>query len=182
MKVNSGSPPRMRGKLTQTALTGHFPGITPADAGKTRTMSLRTARQRDHPRGCGENVCICLQRKRILGSPPRMRGKRYVSAPGGGFRRITPADAGKTSYSGGLPSQDGDHPRGCGENRAGININSCSEGSPPRMRGKRLKKRGDADERRITPADAGKTSCICSLRFSLKDHPRGCGENCIKDS
>ena len=166
MKVNSGSPPRMRGKLTQTALTGHFPGITPADAGKTRTMSLRTARQRDHPRGCGENVCICLQRKRILGSPPRMRGKRYVSAPGGGFRRITPADAGKTSYSGGLPSQDGDHPRGCGENRAGININSCSEGSPPRMRGKRLKKRGDADERRITPADAGKT-----LKRSFRNQP-----------
>ena len=56
-------------------------------------------------------------------------------------------------------------------------------GSPPQVRGKL---RGTAccyEIRRITPAGAGKTSCICSLRFSLKDHPRRCGENfCFQTS
>ena len=50
-----GSPPRMRGKLTQTALTGHFPGITPADAGKTIQVGATLTFDKDHPRGCGEN-------------------------------------------------------------------------------------------------------------------------------
>ena len=40
-RCRRGSPPRMRGKLTQTALTGHSPGITPADAGKTLKRSFR---------------------------------------------------------------------------------------------------------------------------------------------
>ena len=32
-------------------------------------------------------------------------------------------------------------------------------------------------EKRITPADAGKTACIVSPPYSTEDHPRGCGEN-----
>ena len=45
------------------------------------------------------------------------------------------------------------------------------------MRGKHEKYVLDADDFRITPADAGKTS---TMRFALaivEDHPRGCGEN-----
>ncbi len=49
------------------------------------------------------------------------------------------------------------------------------------MRGKRLKKRGEADERRITPADAGKTPSVKTITFTRQDHPRGCGENNVID-
>ena len=53
--TTAGSPPQVRGKLDGTHPKRLSGRITPAGAGKTRTMSLRTARQRDHPRRCGEN-------------------------------------------------------------------------------------------------------------------------------
>ena len=45
------------------------------------------------------------------------------------------------------------------------------------MRGKRLCSLIFAATSRITPADAGKTRCWAASRVSLRDHPRGCGEN-----
>ena len=52
---SEGSPPRMRGKPTSRAIFTPASGITPADAGKTRTAPLRFLLPEDHPRGCGEN-------------------------------------------------------------------------------------------------------------------------------
>ena len=51
-----GSPPRMRGKPYAISLCPDSARITPADAGKTlaETQTFRT--QKDHPRGCGENL------------------------------------------------------------------------------------------------------------------------------
>ena len=45
----------MRGKLKDALNSGSLVGITPADAGKTRTDGSYRCRERDHPRGCGEN-------------------------------------------------------------------------------------------------------------------------------
>ena len=45
------------------------------------------------------------------------------------------------------------------------------------MRGKPATAAVTAAAARITPADAGKTLPFCNISFSLKDHPRGCGEN-----
>ena len=70
-----------------------------------------------------------------------------------------------------------DHPRGCGENIVEVLFEPKSEGSPPRMRGKRPPPPAFGIAQRITPADAGKTvlsSCCAPRRV---DHPRGCGEN-----
>ena len=75
--MQEGSPPRMRGKRKPpNSGTGGI-GITPADAGKTKTAKLRHGRHRDHPRGCGENV---------IGNMNTLKQQR-----------ITPADAGKTN-------------------------------------------------------------------------------------
>ena len=49
--------------------------ITPADAGKTVFILLFFLEPRDHPRGCGENVCGLPYAFWDAGSPPRMRGK-----------------------------------------------------------------------------------------------------------
>ena len=106
-----------------------------------------------------------------------MRGKRFgFSFP---FRvfRITPADAGKTHGTATVGRNPQDHPRGCGENLRLLSVRTVRLGSPPRMRGKlfllsRLPRRP-----RITPADAGKTSCINYPNPTARDHPRGCGEN-----
>ena len=53
-----GSPPRMRGKLTQIRVDGVSERITPADAGKTGSSLGNDTPTTDHPRGCGENYII----------------------------------------------------------------------------------------------------------------------------
>ena len=87
----------MRGKQLNLVKAARWNGITPADAGKT----------------CLPTVKIVT----ILGSPPRMRGKRDDAEGGDVNPRITPADAGKTLEE--LKEADD------------------RTGSPPRMRGKR---------------------------------------------
>ena len=70
---------------------------------------------------------------------------------------IIPADAGNTDPHSEYPSQDKDHPRGCGEHQFACATKGFKKGSSPRMR-------GTLGEDRQTGA-------------SLQDHPRGCGEH-----
>ena len=106
-----------------------------------------------------------------------MRGKLLICKRSSFFFRITPADAGKTSRrKAGLPAAE-DHPRGCGENSAAQYLDTRTLVSPPRMRGKPSLACPLISYIRITPADAGKTSCRIFCSISTPDHPRGCGEN-----
>ena len=70
-----------------------------------------------------------------------------------------------------------DHPRGCGENATSASIKTIIIGSPPRMRGKHENLSANSHGSRITPADAGKTRPKVRYNITVKDHPRGCGEN-----
>ena len=54
--LKQGSPPRMRGKRDRRCHLPKKNRITPADAGKTLSLSERLRRRQDHPRGCGENA------------------------------------------------------------------------------------------------------------------------------
>ena len=91
--------------------------------------------------------------------------------------RITPADAGKTAKRELKAAQKADHPRGCGENALGKTRITVAMGSPPRMRGKHSVYALHRPNRRITPADAGKTAPVRCRPWSSWDHPRRCGEN-----
>ena len=91
-------------------------GITPADAGKTSTLSECVEIAQDHPRGCGENMALMDENGSNGGSPPRMRGKPHHASANTYKRRITPADAGKTRACKRADGSYRDHPRGCGEN------------------------------------------------------------------
>ena len=91
-----GSPPRMRGKRASVRKSGVSIRITPADAGKTVKVGRPEIRDKDHPRGCGENISQMRSFIILPGSPPRMRGKQALSADSIVFNGITPADAGKT--------------------------------------------------------------------------------------
>ena len=154
-----GSPPRMRGKLCNLAGFGVGGGITPADAGKTRTLHEKRPTPKDHPRGCGENLCDNRGAKGYCGSPPRMRGKPCLASS---IRRSR-----------------SDHPRGCGENHYPRVWAVLMGGSPPRMRGKLVGSVFNDGVYRITPADAGKTSTPRTASICSVDHPRGCGENAV---
>ena len=157
-----GSPPQVRGKrfLRRAALCKHR--ITPAGAGKTGFPHCPKQIAWDHPRRCGENLLEGLEREKQLGSPPQVRGKPIAVMISGSAPRITPAGAGKTSYSGGLPSQGGDHPRRCGENTICGYRRLPVPGSPPQVRGKPHHASANTYKRRITPAGAGKTSFFIS--------------------
>ena len=112
----SGSPPRMRGKVSFTIEQLWQMGITPAYAGKSLGAICVAGTRRDHPRVCGESCKIvhnktpfrdhprvCGEKQPLktpvsasLGSPPRMRGKdagRKCCVGNGG---ITPAYAGRS--------------------------------------------------------------------------------------
>ena len=136
--IKNGSPPRMRGKPSSGALADAAGGITPADAGKTFFRSFIRCRRRDHPRGCGENAFRNQYSTAILGSPPRMRGKRSCKVFQQSDAGITPADAGKTGSGRQDVRKRNHHPRGCGENRSLLGVTITELGSPPRMRGKRF--------------------------------------------
>ena len=70
--------------------------ITPACAGKTRSINDDGLFEQDHPRVCGKNFQIRMLKIAREGSPPRVREKRDLltyKLEGWG---ITPACAGKT--------------------------------------------------------------------------------------
>ena len=126
---------------------------------------------------CGENNLLCLELLLIGGSPPRVRGKRLMPKGKAPLSRITPACAGKTHPRGARGACSPDHPRVCGENRK-IGRNRRKKcGSPPRVRGKHTFFTSSTENRRITPACAGKTHAAQCHVVKCSDHPRVCGEN-----
>ena len=167
----------MRGKLGKSPKLGTGGRITPADAGKTEFIIPLSEFSEDHPRGCGEN-CKVLERNALdIGSPPRMRGKRFFHVERRRKNRITPADAGKTFTFAVNNVFAEDHPRGCGENLYRCSFFYSIPGSPPRMRGKLAHYTALLCQVGITPADAGKTQSRKIRNRIMQDHPRGCGEN-----
>ena len=131
-----GSPPRVRGKHSDHGGCRFQRGITPACAGKTVPVCRDVVMQQDHPRVCGENLHRSGHGCPRGGSPPRVRGKRYLAEARPQKGGITPACAGKTPHQPLLPSSCRDHPRVCGENYGMNGAYWCAEGSPPRVRGK----------------------------------------------
>ena len=110
-----GSPPRMRGKVDRIRIHFNSPGITPAYAGKRSAEQVGQRVTRDHPRVCGEKAPTKRKRRKLPGSPPRMRGKgRNVRNKSVAFG-ITPAYAGKSLVKDTSHGGVRDHPRVCGE-------------------------------------------------------------------
>ena len=175
-QFQQGSPPRMRGKDAAAGRQGHRIGITPAYAGKRTGARESLPTVRDHPRVCGEKSYATRSTIRLLGSPPRVRGKEWYlqgesPAPG-----ITPAYAGKSGWRSCCPGCNRDHPRVCGEKSQPAVRRSCAKGSPPRVRGKGVQSCNERVAVGITPAYAGKSWGRARTSSRRRDHPRVCGE------
>ena len=134
--VHRGSPPRVRGKELARVEQPDASRITPACAGKRSGQADDLASNEDHPRVCGEKYLDKNKKIRIVGSPPRVRGKAVVRKKADGGIRITPACAGKSSRRGKEASFCRDHPRVCGEKTVIVRLAVALVGSPPRVRGK----------------------------------------------
>ena len=152
-----GSSPRMRGKPHQRVMPPAGRRIIPAHAGQTRALARPDQRRTDHPRACGANSSGAFSMIRLIGSSPRMRGKRVGSVPVGILARIIPAHAGQTSdyFSSEIISSD--HPRACGANLIVFGVVHTHLGSSPRMRGKLARPCTSSADLRSIPAHAGQT-------------------------
>ena len=171
-----GSPPRVRGKVSERLTRGNYARITPACAGKRPLPSSGDTRARDHPRVCGEKAITLHMRAKVAGSPPRVRGKDVNFQTDYDKRGITPACAGKRTTGMHRDWFAEDHPRVCGEKTSISRPTTTSAGSPPRVRGKGRLVKVYPWRCRITPACAGKRWASCSLPEAVWDHPRVCGE------
>ena len=133
---NPGSPPRVREKLWSMLPMAKLYGITPACAGKTRSLKHSLLQTWDHPRVCGKNIHKQMTNIRTTGSPPRVREKLHFSTHIIITVRITPACAGKTSIVRISQLALWDHPRVCGKNKGLGLVAGALLGSPPRVREK----------------------------------------------
>ena len=91
-----GSPPRVRGRESLSAVSTPTRGITPARAGKSQHRIRSGQGQRDHPRACGEEKRPQGLSAGAAGSPPRVRGRAPAPRWSLVRWRITPARAGKS--------------------------------------------------------------------------------------
>ena len=151
-----GSPPHMRGKDDRSERRSPAPGITPAHAGKSKSVTQAPHSYWDHPRTCGEKAFCTACRSFSVGSPPHMRGKITQKDECGYYLGITPAHAGKRKTVLWVRPSRRDHPRTCGEKCNTIANDIYQQGSPPHMRGKGIRDQLEAEETGITPAHAGK--------------------------
>ena len=117
-----------------------------------------------------------------MGSPPHVRGKEIEYSIDVTYTRITPACAGKSGGGCVGTCRAKDHPRMCGEKMLLLCCRCGTVGSPPHVRGKELQLDDPESGDRITPACAGKSQVrgkTCGLH---RDHPRMCGEKCIRSA
>ena len=148
----------MRGKEQQLTNAADQVRITPACAGKSGRFDRLSGCPRDHPRMCGEKEAFSPAEIRYWGSPPRMRGKAFLTECRSAGVGITPAHAGKRKRNKWHTCNRWDHPRTCGEKMDGVKKGNLALGSPPHMRGKVMNGIHDKSVPRITPAHAGKRS------------------------
>ena len=110
------------------------------------------------------------------GSPPLARGIPGVQKEKGGAERITPACAGNTDLRERISTVYKDHPRLRGEYVSTRPCQTVDRGSPPLARGIRPELRAGSHQSGITPACAGNTPLMSSVRTAPRDHPRLRGE------
>ena len=175
----SGSPPRLRGEGIAHVSKVCDSGITPAPAGRSGMPSIIGTIIGDHPRACGEKMDYSPRSRPRPGSPPRLRGEVHTDKNIRMACRITPAPAGRRIPHFCRISAIRDHPRACGEKKAGQPRPHHGRGSPPRLRGE-----GPGDHHRavrpgITPAPAGRSPVPGLFLNLLQDHPRACGEKSL---
>ncbi len=108
-----GSSPRMRGKHGRVLIIRGVLRIIPAHAGQTTRRTRVVSCGTDHPRACGANCKRHEFARREHGSSPRMRGKHVEGQGCWRGRRIIPAHAGQTVFTGMLDMVNADHSRNC---------------------------------------------------------------------
>ncbi len=132
-----GSPPRRRGGPHRAQQRRYLNGLTPAQAGRTRSRGRRPGLQRAHPRAGGADPINLTSETLDGGSPPRRRGGLIGGVVWVSMLGLTPAQAGRTGRSRSAKSRAWAHPRAGGADLVSASMVASADGSPPRRRGGR---------------------------------------------
>ena len=153
-----GSSPLTRGARCGCGCGAYSPGLIPAHAGSTRTLSMKWVGLRAHPRSRGEHRPYHVLSNGQKGSSPLTRGARGLHRVQDHQQRLIPAHAGSTLSSGPRNSSFRAHPRSRGEHQPARTQQNTSLGSSPLTRGA-LAIGGRTDlQIGLIPAHAGSTS------------------------
>ncbi len=152
-----GTPPRRRGGPVFAEHGLRAIRNTPASAGRTHTPGAVTSPVPEHPRVGGEDAASPVPVAASDGTPPRRRGGLPCCVSGARGVRNTPASAGRTRAASMHPITSSEHPRVGGEDRMRGDLDAALHGTPPRRRGGRQQELRQVQERRNTPASAGRT-------------------------
>ena len=131
---------------------------------------------------CGEHSVIHSTCELPSGSSPHVRGARAVCHSKRSPVGIIPACAGSTCATPLRCCCHRDHPRMCGEHRAGDDVQSPDRGSSPHVRGAQNRHVWNVGHCGIIPACAGSTPGIADSNPMGRDHPRMCGEHLMNDA
>ena len=171
-----GPSPRVRGSPSASASPAVPRGSIPACAGKPDGHRVGRARQRVHPRVCGEARPRHPLGNRYTGPSPRVRGSRTLHRFGKWCRGSIPACAGKPMSSGRIFRWNGVHPRVCGEAVPGRFRPRRALGPSPRVRGSHHRFVVEPASCGSIPACAGKPQGSSGILRDDEVHPRVCGE------
>src|SRR5690606_33697430 len=111
-----------------------------------------------HPHACGENLPSRFCAWLFSGPPPRVWGKHGVLPANRQDQRSTPTRVGKTLATPVFYQILPVHPHACGENPFDRRSRPSPSGPPPRVWGKRERRRQHRIRHRSTPTRVGKTA------------------------
>ena len=133
-------------------------GITSACAEQTFAFCRGRGVKSDHLRVCGADSMSNRLAESIAGSPPRVRSRRDLPEAEIRAGGITSACAEQTSLASARIVSAWDHLRVCGADDAVAHASGVDEGSPPRVRSRRMPERVRRVQVGITSACAEQTA------------------------
>ena len=177
--LRTGSPPRVRSRLTGSDTIRFDRGITSACAEQTTAPIPSPNLRWDHLRVCGADTVSLLSNLRDGGSPPRVRSRRHGGSDAARRIGITSACAEQTPACCSGKIIQWDHLRVCGADLANAADLVNPYGSPPRVRSRRRLDDLPVRRRRITSACAEQTGSTSGVESSTRDHLRVCGADYV---
>ena len=154
--------------------------ITSACAEQTGTLKGVGPKFGDHLRVCGADTWRRCRPTPRRGSPPRVRSRLAFDGPRRLLAGITSACAEQTENASVEIGDRTDHLRVCGADVLHNHLQVGQLGSPPRVRSRRLCRRGQGVAAGITSACAEQTRRSHDRMNSCWDHLRVCGADLVE--
>ncbi len=179
MSTSLGLSPRVRGHPSAPSAGRRLSRTIPAGAGTPAVRSRSAPARRDYPRGCGDTQPPGDAKRTDRGLSPRVRG-HLSGRPNRSVQVGTiPAGAGTPSRARFARRAIRDYPRGCGDTRYCVSLQTIATGLSPRVRGHLLRIASPLSPMRTIPAGAGTPAANRIPVVPDEDYPRGCGDTVV---